>query len=103
MLGHDGYLPTCAYISKGKKHEGTVARNVPPAPGSIFAIERGYNDQKFFDNWTEVQYFFIIQLKENADYGVIKNRDLSINRNFFEDQLLRFIGFYARKNFPHVL
>jgi len=41
LLDHDGYLPTYAYISNGKKHDVTIARkvlcrweckNVPPPP-----------------------------------------------------------------------
>ena len=33
----------------------------------------------------------------------LENRDLPINRNILEDQLIRFTGFYARKNCPHIL
>ena len=33
----------------------------------------------------------------------MESRDLPINRNILEDQLIRFTGFYARKNCPHVL
>jgi len=40
LLDHDGYLPTYAYISNGKKHDVTIARKVPPAPGSIVAMDR---------------------------------------------------------------
>ena len=29
LLDHDGYLPTYAYISNGKKHDVTVARKSP--------------------------------------------------------------------------
>jgi hypothetical protein len=39
LLDHDGYLPTYAYISNGKKHNVTVARKVPLTKGSI--VTRG--------------------------------------------------------------
>ena len=48
LLDHDGYLPTYAYISNGKRHDVTIARGVPLAPGSIVAMDRGYNDYKLF-------------------------------------------------------
>lgn len=35
LLDHDGYLPTYAYVSNGKKHAVTFARRFPLAPGSI--------------------------------------------------------------------
>jgi hypothetical protein len=38
LLDHDGYLPSFAYISNGKKHDVTIARKVPLAPGSIVAV-----------------------------------------------------------------
>lgn len=40
----NGYLPTYAYISNGKKHDVTIARKVPLSPYSIVAMDRGYND-----------------------------------------------------------
>jgi hypothetical protein len=51
LLDHDGYLPTFAYISNGKKHDVTIARQVPLAPGSIVAMDRGYNNYKLFNYW----------------------------------------------------
>ncbi|MFZ7112443.1 MAG: IS4 family transposase [Desulfatiglandales bacterium] len=103
LLDHDGYLPTYAYISNGKKHDVTIARKVPLARGSFVAIDRGYNDYKLFAHWTESGIFFVTRLKENADYEILESRDLPINRNILDDQLIRFTGFYARKNCPHVL
>ena len=103
LLDHDGYMPTYAYISNGKKHDVTVARKVPLAPGSIVAMDRRYNDCTLFAHWTENEIFFVTSLKENTDYEVLENRDLPINRNILEDQLIRFTGFYAKKDRPHVL
>ena len=64
LLDHDGYLPTYAYISNGKKHDVTVARKVPLAPGSIVAMDRGYNDYALFGNWTDNGIFFVTRLKQ---------------------------------------
>jgi len=88
LLDHDGYLPTYAYISNGKKHGVTVARKVSLAPGSIVAIDRGYNDYKLFAHWTENQIFFVTRLKENADYIVFAERQIPQNRNILADQFI---------------
>ena len=67
LLDHDGYLPTYAYISNGKKHDVTIARKVPLSPYSIVAMDRGYNDYQLFADWTENQIFFVTRIKDNAD------------------------------------
>ena len=103
LLDHDGYLPTYAYISNGKKHDVTVARKVPLAPGSIVAMVRGYNDYKLFAYWTANGIYFVTRLKENADYEVLEDRKLPKNRDILSDQLIRFKGYEAKKNCPHVL
>jgi hypothetical protein len=103
LLDHDGYLPTYAYISNGKKHDVTIARKVPLAPGSIVAMDRGYNDYKLFAYWTANGIYFVTRLKENADYEVIEDRKLPKNRTIVSDQLIQFTGYKAKKNCPYVL
>jgi len=103
LLNHDGYLPTYAYISNGKKHDVTIARIVPLAPGSIVAMDRGYNDYKLFASWTARGIFFVTRLKDNADYEVVFTNAIPQNRTIRSDQLIRFTGFYAQKDCPHIL
>ncbi|MCK5348736.1 MAG: IS4 family transposase, partial [Desulfobacula sp.] len=66
LLDHDGYLPSYAYISNGKKHDATYAKRFPLAPGSIVTMDRGYTDYKLFAFWTAQKIFFVTRLKENA-------------------------------------
>jgi hypothetical protein len=103
LLDHDGYLPTFAYITNGKKHDVTIAWKVPLAPGSIVAMDRGYNDYRLFAYWTSTGIFFVTRLKENADYVVIEEKNVPMNRNILADQLIQFTGYNARKNCPHIL
>jgi hypothetical protein len=103
LLDHDGYLPTFAYISNGKRHDVTVARKVPLAAGSIVAMDRGYNDYKLFALWTSNDIFFVTRLKDNADYTVIEKRRVPTNRNILADELIVFNGHKAKKDCPHTL
>lgn len=103
LLDHDGYLPTYAYISNGKKHDVTIARKVPLSPHSIVAMDRGYNDYSLFAYWTGNQIYFVTRLKDNADYTVVEERTVPQNRNILSDQLIQFNGHYARKRCTHVL
>jgi len=103
LLDHDGYLPTYAYISNGKKHDVTIARKIALAPDSIVAMDRGYNDYRLYAYWTENRIYFVTRLKNNADYTVLEERQPPFNRNILADELIRFNGHYARKNCPHTL
>jgi len=103
LRDHDGYLPTYAYISNGKKHDVTIARKVPLSPYSIVTMDRGYNDYSLFFYWTENLIFFVTRLKENADYSVVEDRSVPEDKNILSDQLIQFNGHYARKKYPHLL
>jgi len=103
LLDHDGYLPTFALVSNGSRHDVTYARKVPLAPGSIVAMDRGYNDYKLFAYWTNAGIHFVTRLKENADYQVICQQKLPKNRNILADELIVFTGYRAQKNCPHTL
>jgi len=103
LLDHDGYLPTYAYIAPGKKHDVTFARRFPLAPGSIIVVDRGYNDYQLFTFWIEKGVFFVIRLKDNARYRVVKKFPIPHNRTILSDQLIRFTGYYAQKHCPSLL
>ena len=103
LLDHDGYLPTYAYVSNGKKHDVTIAKKIPLSPGSIVTMDRGYNDYKLFASWTENQIYFVTRMKDNADYQVVEEKLIPITGNVLSDQMIRFTGFYAQKNCPHIL
>jgi len=102
LLDHDGYLPVYAYISNGKKHDVTIAKQVPLSPGSIVAMDRGYNDYRLFAYFTDRNIFFVTRQKENAVYEVVKENNVPMSRNILSDQLIRFTGFYAQKDCPHI-
>ena len=103
LLDHEGYLPTFALVTTGGKHDVTTARNVPLAPGSIVAMDRGYNDYRLFDFWTRKGVFFVTRLKENAQYKVTGAYPPPQTGNIVSDQLIRFTGARASKDCPHKL
>ena len=103
LLDHDGYLPVYAYISNGKKHDVTIAKQVPLSPGSIVAMDRGYNDYRLFAYFTDRKIFFVTRQKDNAVYEVVRNNPVPMNRNILSDQFIRVTGLYAQKNCPHIL
>jgi len=100
LLDHDGYLPSYAYISDGKKHESRFARKFPLAPGSIVTMDKGYTDYSLYAYWTAEKIYFVTRLKDNASYEVVETRELPVNRNILSDELIIFTGYSARKDCP---
>jgi len=101
LLDHEGYLPTFALITNGKKHDVTMARQIPLAPGSIVAIDRGYIDFRLFNAWTRKGIFFVTRLKDNTQYKVVGSYPAPVNRNILSDQIIRFTGPKAKEDCPH--
>ncbi len=103
LLDHDGYLPSYAYISNGKKHESTYARKFPLAAGSIITMDRGYTDYKLYSFWTAKDIYFVTRLKTNASYKVLEERTIPQNRNILSDEIIKLTGYKARKECRYLL
>ncbi|MFH2058103.1 MAG: IS4 family transposase [Pseudomonadota bacterium] len=97
LLDHDGYLPSYAYISNGKKHESNYARKFPLAVGSIITMDKGYTDYKLYSFWTAKGIYFVTRLKINASYKVLEERPVPQNRNILSDEIIKLTGYKARK------
>lgn len=103
LLDHDGYLPSFACITDGKKDDRSVARGIALAKGSIVVVDRGYTDFGLFGRWTENGIFFVTRQKENADYIVRQRREVPANRNILADELIELTGLKSHPQCPHVL
>ena len=90
LLDHDGYLPSYAVITEGKKHEVRVARQMRFAPGTILVFDRGYTDYEWFASLIQQGVYFVTRLKENADYGVVEELAVPQRRGVLRDQVIFF-------------
>ena len=103
VLDHDGYLPTFALITEGKRHEVSVARAFTFPKGSLIVMDRGYCDYGLFHDWHRAGLFFVTRQKNNADYEVVCECAVPARGNIRQDQLIRFTGAKARRDCPIVL
>jgi IS4 transposase len=90
LLDHDGYLPSFAVVTEGKISEIRVARTLRFAPGTILAIDRGYNDYEWFRELTQEEVYFVTRMKENAVYEVQEELEIPKNGNVVRDQIVSF-------------
>jgi hypothetical protein len=103
LLDHDDYLPRYVLITEAKCSDVKMADAFTLNPGSIVAMDRGYNDYGLFGKWTAAEIYFVTRLKENAAYEVVEECKLPQNRNILSDQLIRFTGSQAQQDCPCLL
>jgi IS4 transposase len=90
LLDHDGYLPEYAVITEGKRHAVRVARQMRFTPGTRLVFDRGYADYEWFHRLGQQQVHFVTRLKDNADYGVVEERELPRRKGVRRDQVIFF-------------
>ena len=48
LLDHDDYMPSYVLLTQARRHDHVTARLLHLNPGSIVAMDRGYNDYRLF-------------------------------------------------------
>jgi hypothetical protein len=103
LLDHDGYLPSFAWITEGKRSDVKIARGLEFDPGTILVYDRGYNDYALFGKWTAQGVYFVTRMKDNALYHVVGTKEVPQNRNILKDELIEFQDPKAREKCPYPL
>jgi hypothetical protein len=103
LLDHDDYLPRYVLITEASRSDVKMAHAFSLNPGSIVAMDRGYNDYGLFGKWTAEQIYFVTRLKDNAAYEVVKECAVPEKRNIRSDQVIRLSGEKAQADCPCLL
>jgi hypothetical protein len=90
LLDHDGYLPVFAHVTEGAAADVHIAQQLMLPPGSIVAMDRGYNDYRLFEVWSEQKIGFVTRLKSNAEYFVTETRTKAAEGLIRADERIEF-------------
>jgi IS4 transposase len=90
-------------ITEAKQHDIKPARLLSLNPGSIVAMDRGYNDFELFGTWTSNGVFFVTRLKEGTVYETVERRTLPEKSNIRADEIIRLTSERAQEKCPHQL
>ena len=90
LLDHDGYLPSFAVITDGKKSDIKVARKMRFEPGTVLVMDRGYIDYAWFGQLTLQGVYFVTRLKDKASFDVVDDRPVAKKGNILKDQIVFF-------------
>jgi hypothetical protein len=103
LLDHDDYMPAWVLVTDAKQHDVKVTPFLDIPPGSIVAMDRGYNDYDLFGAWTDRGIFFVTRLKENAVFKVVETRPAPKTGNIVSDQIIELTGSRAEEKCRHRL
>jgi len=103
LLDHDGYLPSFAVITEGKRHDIRVVHRFRFEAGTVVVVDRGYTDYAWFGRLTNDGVFFVTRLKDNAVYEVVESRPLPARSHVVRDEVIRLTGANAPRDCPHLL
>ncbi|HXH50023.1 MAG TPA: IS4 family transposase [Terriglobia bacterium] len=103
LLDHDDYLPRYVLLTAGRASDVRMARHFDLPPGSIVAVDRGYNDFRLFARWMAGGVFFVTRPMHHIAYAVVESRPLPQNSNICSDEVIRLSSKMARQTFKHRL
>ena len=103
LLDHDDYLPAYVLLTEAKRSDVKLADAFTLNPGSIVAMDRGYNDYALFGRWTEVGVFFVTRLKDDAVFDVVEKREPPQKSQVISDQIIRLTSAKAQTDCPCLL
>jgi len=103
LLDHDDYMPSFVLITEARRHDRVVAPLLHLNPGSIVAMDKGYIDYGLFGAWCGQGVYFVTRLKENADYRVVRWREVPRGRNILADEEILWRAEKGRTKCPYTL
>ena len=79
-------VPKLIWFSSARTHDKRFLKHVQLEKGKIAVFDKGYNDYKTFDEFTENGVFFVTRLKTNAAYSSIEENNIP---KYIDDGVLK--------------
>ena len=103
LLDHEGYLPTYAVVTDGRCNDVRVAQSLEFPPDAVIVVDRGYLDYRLYARWTEQGVWFVTRERSNADYRVIKRREVPARGGIVADEIIELASKHGRARCSHRL
>jgi hypothetical protein len=69
-------VPKLIWFSAATTHDKQFLKHLKLEKGKIAVFDKGYNDYKTFDEFTQNDIFFVTRLKSNAVYDTVKENEI---------------------------
>ncbi len=103
VIDLQGNIPTFIHITDGKVHDVNVLDILEIEVGAYYVVDRGYFDFKRLYEIHKTPAFFIIRAKKNTKVRRIYSRVKDKSEGIVCDQIVKFSGYKASKNYPEKL
>jgi hypothetical protein len=103
LMDHDDYLPRYVLLTPARASDVRMAHQFDLPPGSIVAVDRGYNDFRLFTRWIQAGVYFVIRPLHHMVYEVVKSLPPPPTSNLLLDQIIRCTSKKAQQTFKHPL
>jgi hypothetical protein len=84
-------VPKLIWFSSATTHDKQFLQYVKLEKGKIAVFDKGYNDYKTFDEFTNQGVYFVTRLKSNASYESITENDIPdyLDSGVLKDEIIR--------------
>jgi len=103
LMDHDDYLPRYVLLTPARASDVRMAHQFDLPPGSIVAVDRGYNDFRLFTRWINAGVSFVTRPLHHMVYEVVESQEPPPTSNILADEIIRFTSKKARQTFKHRL
>ena len=92
VVNADEIVPSLVWFSEAKKHDHNFLEKLKCDDNTIYVFDKGYNDYKAFEHFTNHKTGFITRIKDNASYLKIEELDSEehIHNGVLKDEIIEF-------------
>jgi hypothetical protein len=84
-------VPKLIWFSAATTHDKQFLKHIQLEKGKIAVFDKGYNDYKTFDEFTQNGIFFVTRLKSNASYESVRENEIPsyIDNGVIKDEIIQ--------------
>jgi hypothetical protein len=103
LLDVRGGIPTFIHVSDGKFHDVNALDLLLPEAGAFYLMDRAYLDLQSLYRLQQGGSFFITRAKSNTQLRRLYSRPVDRTTGIICDQIVEFVWFYSKKDYPQQL
>ena len=90
VVNADENVPSLVWFSEAKKHDHEFLDKLKCDENTVYVFDKGYNDYKAFERFTEHKTGFVTRIKDNASYFNIETLDIAehIHSGVLKDEII---------------
>ena len=90
VVNADEIVPELVWFSEAKKHDHEFLDKLKCDENTVYVFDKGYNDYKAFEHFTEQKTGFVTRIKDNASYINIQALDIGehIHSGVLKDEII---------------